>query len=123
VGQTIAYRLGIRPTTDYKPAARLRMTRFQLMAAANRTVGYALTGFLSSVVAGQRNNAIAVGLETGILIGIVTAISGWFTPLIEWIADHAPEKRLGVFGIALMLIGFTFQSAQYWVAFLDIRVR
>ena len=42
VGQAIAYRFGIRPTVDYRPATRPRLTRFQLLAAANRTVGYAL---------------------------------------------------------------------------------
>src|SRR5205807_10618400 len=38
-GQAIAYQFGIRPTVDYKPAARPRVTRSQLLAAANRTVG------------------------------------------------------------------------------------
>jgi len=123
VGQAIAYRFGVRPTMDYKPAARPRMTRFQMVAAVNRTVGYAVSGFLASVVAGQRDHAIAVGLKTGIVIGVVTAISGWFTPLVEWTADHAPAKRMGVFGVALILIGFTCQSVQYWVALLDVPVR
>jgi hypothetical protein len=123
VGQAIAYRLGIRPTAEYKPSARPRMTRFQLMAAANRTVGYGLTGFLSSVVAGQREHAIALGLKSGVVIGIVTAVIGWFTPLIEWTADHAPQKRMGVFGVVLILIGFTLQSVQYWSALLDVPIR
>src|SRR6266496_3760472 len=46
VGQAIAYRIGIRPTVDYKPATRPRMTRFLLLAAANRTVGYAVSGYV-----------------------------------------------------------------------------
>jgi hypothetical protein len=29
---------------------------------------------------------------------------------------------MGVFGVALILIGFAFQSVQYWTAFLDIPV-
>src|ERR1700730_11497327 len=37
VGQAIAYQIGIRPTTDYKPANRPRVTRFQLLSAVNRT--------------------------------------------------------------------------------------
>ena len=37
VGQAVAYQLGIRPTADYKPATRPRITRFQTLAAANRT--------------------------------------------------------------------------------------
>src|SRR5580704_2250615 len=48
-GQTIAYRFGLRPTADYKPATRPRMTRLQLFGAVNRTVGYAVTGYISSL--------------------------------------------------------------------------
>jgi hypothetical protein len=122
-GQAIAYRLGIRPTVDYKPATRPRLTRFILLAALNRTVGYAATGYLSSLVAQQREHAIAVGLRTGLAIGVVTAIVGPCTPFVEWTADHMPQKRMGVWGIALILTGFTLQSVQYWVALLDVSVR
>jgi hypothetical protein len=30
---------------------------------------------------------------------------------------------MGVFGIGLILIGFTLQSIQYWVALLDVSIR
>jgi hypothetical protein len=121
-GQAIAYRIGIRPTADYKPATRPRVTRFQLLAAANRTVGYAVTGYVSSLVARQPEHAIAVGLKTGLALGLVTAIAGSFTPFIEWTADHVPQKRMGVFGVGLILVGFTLQSVQYWAALLDVGV-
>ena len=122
-GQAIAYRFGLRPTLDYRPATRPRITRLQLLAAANRAVGYAVAGYVSSLVAQQREHAIAVGLKTGLAIGIVTAISGSFTPFIEWVADHVPERRMGVIGVGLILIGFTLQSVQYWAALLDVSVR
>lgn len=122
-GQAIAYQFGIRPTVDYRPATRPRLTRFQLLAAANRTVGYAVTGYLSSLVAQQREHAIAVGLRTGLALGLVTAIAGAFTPFVEWTADHVPARRMGVFGVGLILIGFALQSVQYWVALLDVTVR
>ena len=122
-GQAMAYRIGIRPTVDYKPANRPRVTRFQLLAAANRTVGYAVTGYFSSLVAQQPEHAIAVGLRTGLAIGVVTAIAGSCTPFIEWMADHVPARRMGVFGVGLILTGFTLQSVQYWAAFLDVSVR
>jgi hypothetical protein len=121
-GQAIAYRIGIRPTADYKPATRPRVTRFQLLAAANRTVGYAVTGYVSSLVARQPEHAIAVGLKTGLALGLVTAIAGSFTPFVEWTADHVPQKRMGVFGVGLILIGFALQSVQYWLALLDVSV-
>jgi hypothetical protein len=121
-GQAIAYRMGVRPTVDYKPATRVRVTRFQLLAAANRTIGYALTGYFCSLVTGQKEHAIAIGLRAGLALGVVTAIIGSCTPLIEWKADHVPEKRMGVFGVGLILVGFALQSVQYWVALLDVTI-
>lgn len=122
-GQATAYRFGIRPTVDYSPAARPRITRFQLLAAANRTVGYAAAGYVCSIIAGQREHAVAVGLKTGLVIGLVTAIAGCFTPWVEWSADRVPEKRMGVFGVGLILIGFTLQSVQYWAVLLRMDAR
>ncbi len=122
-GQAIAYRIGIRPTVEYKPATRPRLTRLQLLAAANRTVGYGVTGYVSSLVAQHREHAVAVGLKAGLAIGVVTAVSGSCTPFIEWMADHLPERRMGVLGVGLILTGFTLQSVQYWMALLDVSVR
>jgi hypothetical protein len=122
-GQAVAYRIGIRPTHEYQPATRPRMTKFQFFAAVNRTAGYAVTGYVSSLVAQQPAHAVAVGLKTGLAIGVVTAIAGSCTPFIEWMADHVPARRMGVFGVGLILIGFALQSVQYWVAFLDVSVR
>ncbi len=75
VGQTIGYRLGIRPTADYKPAARPRLSKFILLAEVNRTVGYMAAGYISRLTAQHRENAIAVGLKAGLAIGLVTAIA------------------------------------------------
>jgi hypothetical protein len=121
--QAIAYRIGIRPTVGYKPAIRPRLTRFQLLTAVNRTVGYAVAGYVSSLVAQRREHAVAVGLKVGLVIGVVTAVAGSCTPFVEWAADHVPQRRMGVLGIGLILIGFTLQSAQYWAVLLDINVR
>ena len=122
VGQAIAYRAGIRPTLDYQPATRPRLTRHQLLAVVNRTVGYAVAGYISALTANQRAHALSVGLKAGLAIGVVTAISSACTPFIEWSADHVPEKRMGVFGVGLILIGFALQSVQYWLALLDVGI-
>ena len=123
LGQVIAYRFGIRPTIDYRPAKRPRVTTHQFLAAVNRTVGYAVTGYVSALVAGQRANALSVGVKAGLVIGLVTTVAMPFTPFVEWGADHVPEKRMGVFGVGLILTGFTLQSVQYWLALLDVSVR
>jgi hypothetical protein len=44
-------------------------------------------------------------------------------PFIEWTADHVPARRLGVLGVAFILIGFTLQSVQYWLTLLDVGIR
>jgi hypothetical protein len=123
VGQIVAYRIGIRPTIDYQPAARPRLTKHQFLAAVNRTAGYAVTGYVSALIAQQRAHALSVGLTAGLAIGAVTAIAGTCTPFIEWTADHVPEKRMGVFGVGLIVVGFALQSVQYWLALLDVNVR
>jgi len=123
VGQIIAYRAGIRPTSAYGPAPRPRLTKVLLLAAANRTVGYAIAGYVSALIGNQRARALSVGLEAGLVIGIVTAISGPCTPLIEWAADRVPAKTMGVVGVGLILIGFALQSVQYWLTLLDVSLR
>jgi len=123
LGQILAYRFGIRPTTDYQPGLRARLSRTQWLAGLNRSFGYAVAGYVSALVAHLRANAVSVGLEIGLIIGIVTLASSAFIPVIEWGADRVPEKRMGAFGILLILIGFSLQSVQYWVALLDIGVR
>ena len=51
------------------------------------------------------------------------AIVSSCTPFVEWAADRVPARRMGVFGIGLILTGFTLQSVQYWLALLDVGVR
>jgi hypothetical protein len=103
---------------DYKPATRPRFTKAQLLAAVNRTVGYAIAGYVSALIAQHRATALSVGLRVGLMMGVVTAIVIACTPFIEWTADHMPQRRMGVLGIGLILIGFALQSVQYWVALL-----
>jgi hypothetical protein len=119
VGQVFAYRIGIRPTLDYQPVARPRLTRNHVLSAINRTIGYIVAGYLSALAAGQRTNSLGIALRVGLVIGLVTAIASAFTSFIEWGSDHVPEKSMGVFGVALILIGFSLQSFQYWSTLFD----
>ena len=118
VGQVVAYRFGMRPTIDYQPVARPRVTKLQLLGALNRTFGYSITGYLSSLVAHDRVHAMGVGLKLGLSIGVITAVFSVCVSAIEWGADHIPEKLMGVCGVALILTGFALQSVQYWVTLL-----
>lgn len=122
VGQAFMYTRGMRPTTDYQPASRPRISSRQLLGAVNRTVGYVLAGLICGLLA-QGSYSMAFALKIGLVIGIATAIGGFITPYVEWEAETLPERRLGVFGICLILTGFALQSVQYWTALLDIPLR
>lgn len=123
VGQSIAYRFGVRPTLDYRPSTRPRLTKLQFLSAVNRTIGYAAAGYVSALAAHHHLNALTVGVRAGLAIGLVTVSAGACTPFVEWVADHVPEKRMGVFGVGSILIGFALQSVQYWLVLLDVPVR
>ena len=86
VGQVVAYRAGLRPTIDYRPATRPRLTKHQFLATVNRTFGYGIAGYISAVVAQQRWIAVTVGVKDGLLIGAVTAVVITCTPFIEWLS-------------------------------------
>ncbi len=123
VAQIVAYSAGIRPTMNYAPAPRLRVSGFQILTVLNRTVGYGALAWACVRVVHQPELAVGFGIRVGLTIGLVTFILSVTTPIIEWGADRVPERRLGVFGVALMLSGFLLQSTQYWIALLDVRVR
>jgi hypothetical protein len=123
VGQVVAYRFGMRPTIDYEPAARLRLTKFQFLGVVNRTVGSACAGFICALIAHLRESALGVGVKFGLAIGVVTGVASACMPVIEWSADRLPEKRMGVLGVGLILVGFTLQSVQYWLVLLDVSIR
>ena len=119
IGQVFAYRIGIRPTIDYQPVARPRLTKAIALSAITRTVGYLVAGYLSALAAGQGANSLSIALRVGLTIGLVVAVLSAFTSFIEWGSDHVPQKAMGVFGVGLILVGFLLQSFQYWAALFD----
>jgi hypothetical protein len=122
LGQIFAYSRGIRPAMDYAATGRPRITRRHAWAILVRTVGYTATALLCSALVRHVDHAWAFAIRVGLVIGVVTGIGGAVVPLIEDFADHLPERRLGAFGIVLILCGFALQSFQYWVVVLDVRV-
>jgi hypothetical protein len=107
---------------DYAATGRPRITRRHAWAILLRTLGYTATALLCSALVRHVDHAWAFAIRVGLVIGVVTGIGGAVVPLIEYFADHLPERRLGAFGIVLILCGFALQSFQYWVVVLDVRV-
>ena len=122
VGQIFAYARGIRPAAAYSASRRPRFTRRLFLATLLRALGYMAAALICSAFIHHVDHAWLFAIRVGLVTGIVTAVGATINPYIEFYADNLPERRLGVFGIALILCGFTLQSLQYWLSLLDVRL-
>jgi len=122
-GQVSAYARGMRPSLDYAASRKTRITRRQMWGVIVRIAGYIATALICSALARQVDHSAWVfAIRVGLVTGLVTAAGTMLVPIIEYYADNLAERRLGVFGIWLVLGGFALQSFQYWAAILDIPV-
>jgi hypothetical protein len=112
----------MRPALDYAAMRSARLTRRQFWGTVNRAAGYIATALICSALVRTVQHPWSFALRVGLVTGLVTGIGVTVNPYIEYYADNLPERRLGVFGIALILCGFVLQSFQYWVALLNVRV-
>jgi hypothetical protein len=122
VGQIFAYTRGMRPAIDYAASRRSRLTRRQFWGTVVRTVGYIATALLCSAFIRHVDHAWSFALHVGLVTGIVSGVGATVNPYVEYYADNLPQRRLGVFGIGLILCGFSLQSLQYWLALFDVRL-
>jgi hypothetical protein len=122
VGQILAYLRGMRPALDYTSSLRPRLTRRLFWGTVVRTFGYTATALVCSVFIHHLDHAWSFAIRVGLVTGIVTGVGITVTPFIEYYADNLPERRLGVFGIGLILCGFALQSVQYWLALFDVHL-
>jgi hypothetical protein len=122
VGQVFAYSRGMRPALDYTTSRRPRFTKRQFWGTVLRTIGYIATALICSSLIHHVDHASFFALRIGLVTGFVTGVGITVNPYIEYYADNLPERRLGVFGIGLILCGFTLQSIQYWLALLDVHL-
>ena len=122
VGQILAYSRGMRPALDYAATGKPRITRRHPWGILVRTLGYTVTALLCSALVQHVDHAWTFAIRIGLVIGIVTGMGGAIVPLIEYYADNLPERRLGAFGIGLILCSFALQSFQYWLVLLDVRL-
>lgn len=122
LGQAIAYARGVRPSMDYAAARRARLSPRLFWAAIVRTGGNMLAALICSAFVRHLDHPWKFAIQLGLVVGLVTGIGSAVVPFIEYYADSLPERRLGAFGIGLILCGFAMQSLQYWLSLLDVKV-
>jgi hypothetical protein len=122
IGQVLAYSRGMRPALDYSAARRPRLTGRQYWGTVIRTLGYTATALACSAFIHHVDGAWSFAIRVGLVTGMVTGVGVTINPYIEYYADNLPERRLGAFGIVLILFGFALQSIQYWLALFDVHL-
>ena len=122
IGQVIAYLRGMRPGMEYAAMRRPRLGGRQFRGALLRTCGYIASALLCSALVRPVEHPWRFAIQLGVVTGVVTAVGSAVNPFIEYYADSLPERRLGAFGVGLILCGFALQSLQYWLSLLDVRV-
>ena len=118
-GLLIQYALGFSPAGTYETGRKPYIRRHALIASALRCCSTGAAGIIAGLLAGEGDRALLLGLKVGLVVGLVSVVVSLFSPSVEWWADHLPAHRLGVFGTILLLLGFGFQSLQYWVTLLN----
>jgi|SRR5271165_1940195 len=122
VGQSFAYSRGLRPAIDYVAKRRPRLTRRQFWATVNRMFWHLVAALICSALVRHLQHPWLFAVRLGLVTGLVTGFGITLTPFVEYYADNLPERRMGAFGIALILCGFALQSVQYWLALFDVRL-
>jgi hypothetical protein len=79
---------------------------------------YAL--WIGGVVA-HETGALKFGIEIGLVVGALNALTLTFGPSVEWWAESLPERALGGIGAILVVIGFLLQSLQYALPLVRLR--
>jgi len=122
VGQVVAYGRGMHPALDYSADRRPRITRRQFWGTVARTIGNLAAALICSAFVHHLEHPVYFAVRVGLVTGLVTGIGITVNPFIEYYADNLPERRLGAFGIGLILCGFALQSVQYWLALFDVHL-
>jgi hypothetical protein len=81
-----------------------------------------LGGFQHNSLVHHTDHVWPFAIRVGLVTALVTGVGITVNPFIEYYADNLPERRLGAFGIGLILCSFALQSLQYWLALFDVRL-
>lgn len=121
-GQVVAYSRGLRPSLRYQASPGPKLSRVFFWATLLRTAGYIAAALICSAIVRHVEHPWLFATRLGVVTGLVTGLGMAFSPHIEYYADNLPQRRMGVFGVALMFCGFAMQSLQYWLVVFDVRV-
>jgi hypothetical protein len=113
IGLSISYALGFAPTHDYEAKSKPHLSKHKVLASFWRAAVVSVAGMVAGLLPAAETHWVLFGLKLGMAAGTVSAMVSLFSPTIEWWIENLPERRLGVMGVGLILVGMLFQSVQY----------
>ncbi|MGI8743834.1 MAG: hypothetical protein ACR2NN_14925 [Bryobacteraceae bacterium] len=123
VGLSGFYAIGFAPTDDYESQSKPHISKHKILASFSRALAVSAAGVIAGLLTSSSGHRVFFGLKLGLAAGAVSALVGLFSPAIEWWIENLPERRLGVVGLGLILVGVLLQSAQYWIVVFNVPVR
>jgi hypothetical protein len=100
--------------------AKLRLSSRRLVASLLRAIAVSVAGILASLLTESGSHWLYVELRLGLAAGVVSALVSLLSPALEWRIDNLPERRLGMLGLGLILVGMILQPIQYWTVVFNI---
>lgn len=114
------YKLGFSPSDSYRSGDRPGLHHKVVLASILRGVGVTVAAVLAGFAA-RKLHGIRFGLLMGVVVGTVSAIVGFFSPMVESWADALPGRTLGSIGTIMLIFGFCLQAVQYLLPLLNIQ--
>jgi hypothetical protein len=108
----VLYYLHLSPADTYRASRKPELGTQVFAPAAARGVGIGLAGLLGGALA-DVPGALKFGIEIGLVVGALNALTLTFGPSVEWWAENLSGRSLGAIGAMLAVIGFLLQSLQY----------
>jgi hypothetical protein len=106
------YWLHFSPADTYRSSRSPQLGARIIASAAARSAAIGLAGLIGGVVA-HETGALKFGIEIGLVVGALNALTLTFGPSVEWWAESLSDRSLGAIGAMLAVIGFLLQSLQY----------
>lgn len=123
VGLLLSYLVGSSPAQVHLEDPRPGITWPRVRATAARGLAVGVSALLAGQVAGQGvTGALGFAVKVGLVVSVVGGLLAAVVPLVEAWVEQLPPRRLGAFGVVLLLLGMLLQSLQHWLLIFDVPV-
>ena len=112
IALAILYWLHFSPADTYRSSRKPQLGARAVASALARGAAIGLAGIIAGAVA-REPGALKFGLDIGLVVGSLNALTLTFGPSIEWWAESLSERSMGAIGAMLAVLGFILQSLQY----------